>query len=85
MKEKKPFEIPESILSQLNEVTLSYCLCYIDENGSPSIITRADNHAFYLAMQSQLASWIEANKEMAKDCNIAEMMEGCEIKDDEDE
>lgn len=85
MKEKKSFELPESLLNQLNECTLSFCLAYVDQEGNPIILTHCDNQSFFLALQSSLKSWISAHEEVSKDMNIQEMMTPFEESDEEDD
>lgn len=80
--------IPDSVLNNINEWCLAFTLCYIDQNGIPSIISRSDNVSFFIAMQTTLKSWVEAHEEISKNCNIQEIVgdfEGCEIDPDEED
>lgn len=79
------FEFPNAILSSLNECTLGFCLAYVDQDGAPKIITKFDNQCFFLGVLSQLESWIRANKEIAKDMNISEMMGSCDCDENEED
>lgn len=78
MKNDKPFELPESILNQLNETTLGFVLCYVDSQGNPQLSMQFDNFSFMLALQSTLKNWIEAHEIVNRDMNVNEIIGGCD-------
>lgn len=57
----KPFEIPEMLLSQLNECSSGgYLLFTFDSNGMPKITSQFDSPSHATSMQFYVANWIKA-------------------------
>lgn len=59
------FSLPESIISQLFELTGSgqgdsgFILAYVNQDGTPSIITKANSPIIELGLRQSLAQYIE--------------------------
>lgn len=57
----KEFEIPEAILSQLNEFSGGgYILFSFNEFGEPTVYCQFDNSVYALASQCYVKNWAQA-------------------------
>lgn len=57
----KEFELPDAILSQLNEYSGGgYILFSFNEQGEPTVYCQFDNAAYALASQCYVKNWSQA-------------------------
>ncbi len=81
MAKKKPFTLPQSILTQLSEMSNGgFVLLRIKEDGTPDVHLQADSPMQAYFLQSFLLTWSQA----MQNANI-EMMTGQMLGEDEED
>jgi hypothetical protein len=85
MGDTKPFTIPHTLLSQLNECSFGgFILFVFDDQGSPRVYTKTDNDMSYLALENQISKWLYSMEEAEKQLNARNIVgSGVPPKDDE--
>lgn len=78
-KKKQNFELPESILNQLNEFTTGFALVILDQTGNPVTYSHFDNSISEMGTYLFAASYFNAMVQ-----NEANMIQGS-FSDEEDD
>ncbi len=81
-----PFEIPKSILEQLNECSNGgYILFYVDNFGSIKPAAKFDSPIVEVAIRTRALEFLTSIKRLSQMASDDTMMEQSEMLDDEDE
>lgn len=82
--DKKPFQLPESILKQLNEFSQGgYILFRVNDDGNPEVYVQFDNMINAVGLTRYAASWANSIDQLNENAVMEGLLGGGEEDDEE--